>query len=71
MDLRYQPIGQPTGRPAFAGAGLQSLAASPSQRRLLRDPADLGRRTGTSTRAALADNSQAFNRWKAGENGCA
>jgi len=23
------------------------------------------------TRAALAEDSQAFNRWKAGENGCA
>ena len=69
MDLRYQPIGQPTGRPAFAPAGFIARSAAHPETEL-HDPA-IWAENWYRVRAALADNAQAFNRWKAGENGCA
>lgn len=68
MDLRYQPIGQPTGRPAFPGFVARS-AAHPE--RALTDPAAWAR-LWLDTRARLAARETAtFNRWKAGEGVCA
>jgi hypothetical protein len=69
MDLRYQPIGQPTGRPAFAPAGFVARSAAEPER-ALRDPA-VWAQNWYALREQLAENSQAFNRWKAGEPGCA
>jgi phytanoyl-CoA hydroxylase len=69
MDLRYQPIGQPTGRPAFAAAGFNARSTTHPET-VVHDPA-VWAENWYKTRAALAEDSQAFNRWKAGENGCA
>ncbi len=69
MDLRYQPIGQPTGRPAFAPAGFIARSAAHPET-VLHDPAAWAE-NWYRTRAALAEDAPAFNRWKAGENGCA
>ena len=69
MDLRYQPIGQPTGRPAFTPAGfIARSAADPHQ--VLRDPAEWARHW-YELREQLAENTATFNRWKAGAPGCA
>jgi hypothetical protein len=70
MDLRYQPIGQPTGRPAFAPAGFVARSrAHPEQ--VLRDPAEWARRW-TALRSALAEvENPAFNRWSADAPVCA
>ncbi|MDB5074499.1 MAG: hypothetical protein JWO42_678 [Chloroflexi bacterium] len=68
LDLRYQPTGQPTGRPAFPGFVARS-AAHPET--VLRDPglwADMW--LETRARMASKDN-PAFNRWKAGVGVCA
>lgn len=69
MDLRYQPIGQPTGRPAFAPAGFVARSAADPDS-ALRDPA-IWAENWHAVRADLAEDSRAFNRWKAGEAGCA
>ena len=69
MDLRYQPIGQPTGRPAFAPAGFvaRSVAAPDG---VLRDP-EVWARNWHAVREQLAEDAPVFNRWKAGAPGCA
>lgn len=68
MDLRYQPVGQPTGRPVFPEFTGRSRA-HPEQE--LRDPdawAALWRRA----RATLAeDQPAAFNRWDGNSPTCA
>ena len=64
MDLRYQPIGQPTGRPAFASAGFVARSRVHPER-VLDDPAEWARRWLT-LRDELADRAldrQMFNRW--------
>ena len=68
FDLRYQPIGQPTGRPAFPGFVARSSAHPES---VLRD-AEAWARLWVDARERLAalDN-PAFNRWKAGVGACA
>lgn len=68
FDLRYQPIGQPTGRPAFPGFVARSAAHPES---VLRD-AEAWARLWLDAREHLAalDN-PAFNRWKAGVGACA
>lgn len=68
FDLRYQPIGQPTGRPAFPGFVARSTAHPEA---VLRNPAEWAR-LWYEARAKLAvqDNS-AFNRWRAGVGMCA
>ncbi len=69
MDLRYQPIGQPCGRPAFAPAGfLARSAARPGEE--LRDP-EVWEKRWHAVRRDLAGAEPVFNRWKAGANGCA
>ena len=68
FDLRYQPIGQPTGRPAFPDFVARSAAHPES---VLRD-AEAWARLWLNARERLAalDN-PAFNRWKAGVGACA
>jgi phytanoyl-CoA hydroxylase len=68
FDLRYQPIGQPTGRPAFPGFVARS-AAHPEA--VLRD-ASVWAQLWLDARARLAEQANpAFNRWKAGVGVCA
>ncbi|MGH2346706.1 MAG: phytanoyl-CoA dioxygenase family protein, partial [Chloroflexota bacterium] len=68
LDLRYQPIGQPTGRPAFPGFTARSAAHSDL---VLRDPV-VWENLWFYTRARLAaQDNPAFNRWKAGVGVCA
>ncbi len=68
FDLRYQPIGQPTGRPAFPGFVARS-AAHPE--RVLRDPAAWAK-LWYDTRERLADGDLGtFNRWSADAAVCA
>jgi phytanoyl-CoA hydroxylase len=68
FDLRYQPVGQPTGRPAFPGFVARS-AANPDS--VLRDPA-VWARLWLDARARLAaQENPAFNRWRAGVGLCA
>lgn len=69
LDLRYQPIGQPTGRPAFAPAGFIARSAAHPETEL-HDPA-VWAQNWHAVREALAEDNPVFNRWKAGENGCA
>jgi phytanoyl-CoA hydroxylase len=70
MDLRYQPAGQPTGRPAFAPAGFVARSrAHPEQ--VLRDPTEWARRW-LELRATLAEvENPKFNRWSADAAVCA
>ena len=68
FDLRYQPTGQPTGRPAFPGFIARS-AAHPE--RVLRD-SDLWARSWFDARGRLAEQENpGFNRWRAGVGVCA
>lgn len=68
FDLRYQPIGQPTGRRWFPGFVARSRANPESE---LRD-ADAWSRSWCAARHALASGQDvAFNRWKQGDPSCA
>ena len=69
MDLRYQPIGQPCGRPAFAPAGFVARSAAHPETEL-RDPAVWAQNWQTVKRSLIGEDSK-FNRWKKGANGCA
>jgi phytanoyl-CoA hydroxylase len=69
MDLRYQPIGQPSGRPAFAPAGFNARSAARPET-VLRDPAVWAARW-LEVRDRLADNTPIFNRWRADAPHCA
>jgi len=62
MDLRYQPIGEPTGRPAFAPAGFVARSrAHPDQ--VLNDP-DIWAERWLILRNELAEQENpTFNRW--------
>ena len=70
FDLRFQPTGQATGRPAFAPAGFvaRSLARPETA---LRDPA-IWRENWRALRDDLAAREKpAFNRWRADAPVCA
>lgn len=68
LDLRYQPIGQPTGRPAFPGFIARSVA---HPRSALRDPIAWSR-SWYDARSRLAEQENpGFNRWHAGAGVCA
>lgn len=68
FDLRYNPIGQPTGRPAFPGFVVRSQRDPDSE---LRDPAEWSE-LWHSTRSRLAEiEAQKFNRWSADSPVCA
>ena len=68
FDLRYQPVGQPTGRGVFPGFVARS-AAHPEQE--LHDP-EAWRRSWERTRAVLSGSEQpTFNRWRTDDPVCA
>jgi phytanoyl-CoA hydroxylase len=68
FDLRYQPVGQPTGRPAFPGFVARSVTHPEA---VLRSPAEWAR-LWYETRAKLAvQDNPTFNRWHAGVGVCA
>lgn len=70
MDLRYNPTGQPTGRPEFPGFVARSRRDPSSE---LRDPV-LWKQLWLDTRARMSAHPElvgAFNRWKEGDPGCA
>jgi ectoine hydroxylase-related dioxygenase (phytanoyl-CoA dioxygenase family) len=68
FDLRYQPTGQPTGRPAFPGFVARSAARPESA---LNDPAKWAR-LWLDTRERLADaEAIRFGRWKGDSPMCA
>jgi ectoine hydroxylase-related dioxygenase (phytanoyl-CoA dioxygenase family) len=68
FDLRYQPTGEPTGRPAFPAFVARSAVRPES---VLRDPAAWAR-LWHDARARLAEQENpTFNRWQAGAGVCA
>lgn len=68
FDLRYQPTGQPTGRPAFPGFVARSAAHPETE---LRDPAGW-RKLWLDTRERLVQAEEArFTRWNAESAVCA
>ncbi len=68
FDLRYQPTGQPTGRPAFPGFVARSAARPDTE---LRDPASWAK-LWLDTREALARaEDPVFNRWDGNAPACA
>lgn len=68
MDLRYQPVGSPTGRPHFPGFVARSRSNPESE---VRDP-EVWRSMWDRARADLADSqSQPFNRWDPDSPVCA
>jgi ectoine hydroxylase-related dioxygenase (phytanoyl-CoA dioxygenase family) len=68
FDLRYQPVGQPTGRPSFPGFVARS-ASRPEQ--VLNDP-EKWARLWLDTRERLARRDDpAYNRWSADSPVCA
>jgi len=70
MDLRYQPVGQPSGRPAFAPAGFVARSRAHPEL-VLDDPAEWAHRW-LSLRDELAEQEKpTFNRWSAEAAVCA
>ncbi|MGI8856096.1 MAG: phytanoyl-CoA dioxygenase family protein [Thermomicrobiales bacterium] len=70
FDLRYQPVGQPTGRPAFAPAGFIARSCAHPES-VVRDPA-VWQRNWLMVRDQLAaEDKTAFNRWSADAPVCA
>jgi hypothetical protein len=69
FDLRYQPIGKPTGRPAFPGFVARSRQHPDSE---MRDPAEWERLwRDTRDRMALHQEKGPFNRWNVEDGVCA
>lgn len=69
FDLRYQPIGQPTGRPAFPGFVARS-AAHPET--VLSDPAGWAKLwLDTRERLAVSEEEERFSRWNSDSPVCA
>jgi phytanoyl-CoA hydroxylase len=69
FDLRYHPIGQPTGRPAFPGFIARSRQHPGSAVTDWRVWADLWR--DARARLAAVEDPGKFNRWTGQEPGCA
>ena len=68
FDLRYQPVGQPTGRPAFPGFVARSRAHPETE---LRDP-DAWAGSWHQTRDRLLEHDGLpFNRWRSDAEVCA
>jgi len=68
FDLRYQPVGQPTGRPAFPGFVARSKARPEA---VLRNP-EAWSRSWYDARAQLAEQEDpSYNRWRADSPVCA
>lgn len=68
FDLRYQPIGQPTGRPAFPGFVARS-ATHPEA--ILRSPTEWARLWYEARAKLSVQDNPTFNRWRAGIGACA
>ena len=68
FDLRYQPIGQPTGREAFPGFVARSKNAPTSE---LRDPAAWETLWRTTRDHLAVQDNRPFNRWSADHLLCA
>ena len=68
MDLRYQPIGQPSGRPAFAPAGFNARSRAHPES-VLTDAAAWAQRW-YDVREKLSAGMPSFNRWNA-DQACA
>jgi hypothetical protein len=69
MDLRYQPIGQSCGRPAFAPAGFVARSRSNPESEL-RDATEWTKKWHAVRQSLVGDDRQ-FYRWHKGVNGCA
>jgi len=70
FDLRFQPIGQPTGRPAFAKAGFVARSAAHPES-VVRDPVVWSRNWLAVRDQLAADDDPAYNRWRADAAVCA
>jgi phytanoyl-CoA hydroxylase len=68
FDLRYQPIGEPTGRPMFPGFVARSRAHPESE---LRDPCAWAQRWYEARAQLAAREHPTFNRWRADAPACA
>ena len=68
LNLRYQPIGQPTGRPTFPGFVARS-AAKPET--VLRDPTAWARSWYEARERLAEQDDPAYNRWSADAPVCA
>ena len=68
FDLRYQPAGQPTGRPLFPDFVARSRANPASE---LRDPAAWAQLWQDVRPTLAASTKKQFNRWNADDPGCA
>ena len=68
FDLRYQPVGQPSGRPAFPGFVARS-AARPET--VLRDPAAWAQSWYDARRRLAEQEDPTYNRWSADAPVCA
>ena len=68
FDLRYQPIGQPTGRPLFPDFVARSRANSESE---LRDAATWAQLWENVRPRLAASSKENFNRWSADHPVCA
>ena len=68
LDLRYQPVGQPTGRPAFPGFVARS-AAHPET--VLRDPLAWDELWLEARERLARAEDPTFNRWRADAPACA
>jgi hypothetical protein len=68
FDLRYQPIGQPTGRPWFPGFIARSRANPESE---LTDAAEWAESWRMARKKLAHSDEVAFNRWKKGDPRCA
>jgi phytanoyl-CoA hydroxylase len=70
LDLRYQPVGQATGRPAFAHAGFVARSQAHPDR-VLRDPAIWAHNWLTLRNHLAQQETAQFNRWSADAPVCA
>lgn len=68
FDLRYNPIGQPTGRPDFPGFVARSRAHPETE---LHDPATWTALWQEARRALSIGETPRFNRWDANSPACA
>jgi len=68
FDLRYNPIGQPTGRGSFPGFIARSRTHPESE---LRDPAEWARLWHEARQRLAAEGMGPFNRWSADSPVCA
>jgi hypothetical protein len=68
FDLRYNPIGQPTGRSAFPGFIARSRTHPETE---LRDPAEWARSWLEARNTLAAIEMGQFNRWSADSPVCA